>query len=556
MNFIGNRTKIGLQRKKGTRFKNSPRASYFLLCLFLVLLMGVLFFLSENLAKDTKESQTSINVELEKMSVKVPESDEHRNGSTNTQQDKGKKPKLILHDEETNGGSTPQEDKGKKPKLILHVGPRKTATTTIQLSVLSLGKNEYSPYLKEDDYEIVNSNWSDVINIIEQCFLQLPENCTTTEWDRMVDELDQIHERGKHAIITNEALSVVPKTPEVKEMFNSLEEKWDVTVIMVYRPYETWLPSIYRELRAQGMISMRSKAWRSFTYHLAYDVSFVEFFSRSWMKNSDLANDLHQKDVETELVGRGEIKGLQLGDPLETKELYDYIFGNSKVKSFDLIESGEMKRDIVERFTCEGLQAANTCTFIKNRRRAPKRRRRGLIYDFEEDLIVMAAFRRQIIKQTKLARWGVIGCSRVERDPARMKLKTFMKENNMTVDDFPKECVSDENTQKIKERSWKMENMLSSKPRTKEQFDLDFERERINFCTVDVEKVLQMETLNNFLGSRQFTRHCADEELTAKKCHYFSSLENDPDVKIHAYAKDECTDAYLQALMRKYPKNG
>jgi hypothetical protein len=131
-----------------------------------------------------------------------------------------------------------------------------------------------------------------------------------------------------------------------------------------------------------------------------------------------------------------------------------------------------------------------------------------------------------------------------------------MKENKMTVDDFPKECVSDENTQKIKERSWKMENILSSKPRTKEQFDLDFERERINFCTVDVEKVLQIEALNNFLGSRHFTRHCADEKLTAKKCHYFSSLENDPKEKIHAFAKDECSDAYFQALMRKYPKNG
>lgn len=527
MNFTGNKTKFGLQRKKGTKLRSSLRTSNILFCLFLVFLIGFLLFLSKTLETVSNESQNSRNVEIT-TALKVSKTEGQRFGN--------------------------KQDESKKPKLILHVGPRKTATTSIQLSVLSLRNNEYSPFLKEDGYEIVNSNWSDMINIIEQCFLQLPENCTTTEWDKMVDQLDQIYDRGKNAIITNEALSIVPKLPEVKEMFNSLEEKWDVTVIMVYRPYETWLPSIYRELRAQGMIAMGSKGWRRFSYHLAYDISFPEFFMRSWMKNSDSANDLHQDEEQNELVGRGEIKGLQLGDPLETKELYDYIFGQSKVKSFDLIESGNKKRDIVERFTCEGLQAENTCSFIKSRKRSPKRRRKGLIYDFEEDLIVMAAYRRNIIKQMNLARWNLIGCTRVERDPARTKLKIFMKENNIKIDDFPKECVSDVYTQKIKERSWKMENALSMEPRTKHQFNLDFEKGRVEFCSVDVGKVLQLEAINKFLGSRYFSRHCADEEETAKKCHYYSSLEDDPENKQNRFVKDECTDNYLQGLMRKYPK--
>lgn len=516
-----NRQSLSKRKRKGIKIK--PNVALYLF----FATMGILLFLSTKLMMILHQSQNSIDVEsTKKITMKVSESD--RSTQVTSQ----------------------------KPKLILHVGPRKTATTSIQLSVLSLRNNEYSPFLKEDDYEIVNSNWSDVISIIENCFLQLPKNCSTIEWDRMVAQLDEIYDKGKNAIITNEAFSLVPKTNEVREMFHSLEDKWNVTVIMVYRPYETWLPSIYRELRAQGMMAMGSKAWRRFTYHLSYDVSFVEFFERSWMKNSDAISNFHQKDEQKELVGRGEIEGLQLGDPLETKELYDYIFGPANVITFDLIEQANKKRDIVERFTCEGLKAANTCKFIQSRKRSPKRRRQGLIYDFEEDLIVMTAYRQNITKQMNLARWGQIGCLRVERDPARRKLKKFMEEKNMKMEDFPKKCVTDESSQKIKERSWKMENGLSSNPRTKQQFDSDFERERINFCSVDAEKVLQKEEIKNFLASRSFNRNCDDEQLTAKKCHYYSSMEydpKDPDSKSKYLIKEECKDQELQALMSKFP---
>jgi hypothetical protein len=130
----------------------------------------------------------------------------------------------------------------------------------------------------------------------------------------------------------------------------------------------------------------------------------------------------------------------------------------------------------------------------------------------------------------------------------------FTKENNIKTDDFPKECLSDVYTQKIKERSWKMENALSMEPRTKQQFDLDFEKGRVKFCSLDIGKVMQLQAINNFLGSRYFSRHRADEEETAKKCHYYSSIEDDPENILNRFAKDECTNNYIQGLMRKYPK--
>lgn len=185
-----NRQLLSKRKRKGIKIK--PNVALYLF----FATMGILLFLSTKLMMILHQSQNSIDVEsTKKITMKVSESD--RSTQVTSQ----------------------------KPKLILHVGPRKTATTSIQLSVLSLRNNEYSPFLKEDDYEIVNSNWSDVISIIENCFLQLPKNCSTIEWDRMVAQLDEIYDKGKNAIITNEAFSLVPKTNEVREMFHSLEDK-------------------------------------------------------------------------------------------------------------------------------------------------------------------------------------------------------------------------------------------------------------------------------------------------------------------------------------------
>ena len=70
------------------------------------------------------------------------------------------------------------------------------------------------------------------------------------------------------------------------------------------------------------------------------------------------------------------------------------------------------------------------------------------------------------------------------------------------------------------------------------------------------EKVLQKEEIKKFLASRSFNRNCDDEQLTAKKCHYYSSMEydpKDPDSKSKYLIKEECKDQELQALMSKFP---
>ncbi|MGK3735357.1 MAG: hypothetical protein ACI90V_002197 [Bacillariaceae sp.] len=202
MNVLNNRAtrkRHNLNTKRGVRSRvlrfSSPLHTVFILTL--VLCMGTLLFVSNKLIVIDNEFNPAEHSSSSSSSLKGPPPT-----VSNVHQDFN-----FKHRNET-------KKKKEKPKLILHVGPRKTATTTIQLSVLAMRNSDFSKYLAEDDYEIVYNSWPDMIAIIEQCFLQLPGNCTMTGWDMLTSQLDVIHNKNKNAVITNEALSLVPKTPD------------------------------------------------------------------------------------------------------------------------------------------------------------------------------------------------------------------------------------------------------------------------------------------------------------------------------------------------------
>jgi len=67
-----------------------------------------------------------------------------------------------------------------KPKLFLHVGPLKTGTTTIQISVLK--KLISSHDLAQDNLLFVYTSWTRGISIVQKSFLWLPQNRDMTPW--------------------------------------------------------------------------------------------------------------------------------------------------------------------------------------------------------------------------------------------------------------------------------------------------------------------------------------------------------------------------------------
>ena len=64
-------------------------------------------------------------------------------------------------------------------------------------------------------------------------------------------------------IVSNEAFSFVRADEHTKASMRSLEDKWDVRVILAYRPLETWYTSLYYEDRAQTIFSKKDEDFRN-----------------------------------------------------------------------------------------------------------------------------------------------------------------------------------------------------------------------------------------------------------------------------------------------------
>ena len=174
-----------------------------------------------------------------------------------------------------------------------------------------------------------------------------------TPWNEFKDELDKIHSNASSfkakkkskkkdtkpvnvdVIVSNEAFSFVRADEHTKASMRSLEEKWDVRVILAYRPLETWYTSLYYEDRAQTIFSKKDEDFRNWFPADGWNAPMVNWFKSNWVGS----------------------------DPLQTYETYRDIFGKEKVQTLMLRRSDGI--DISEQFLCEALQAKHSCEVLK-----------------------------------------------------------------------------------------------------------------------------------------------------------------------------------------------
>ena len=127
-----------------------------------------------------------------------------------------------------------------KQKLILHIGPKKTATTFLQLSLL--GKKIIREALREDNITTGLSFSRKFINhLIDNC-LYSPINTTHCKdesiWRDYISKLEAGVAMGgdQNAILHScEAYSKVPDNNFSVQRLRSLEEHFDVEIIIFYR---------------------------------------------------------------------------------------------------------------------------------------------------------------------------------------------------------------------------------------------------------------------------------------------------------------------------------
>jgi hypothetical protein len=86
------------------------------------------------------------------------------------------------------------------------------------------------------------------IDLVVNCFNK-GDACDTSRWQAFVDVLGQCGAQNNSVIYSFESFGTIDFVVEAnKKRFLSLTEDWDVEIIVTYRHYNDWVPSLYNEM--------------------------------------------------------------------------------------------------------------------------------------------------------------------------------------------------------------------------------------------------------------------------------------------------------------------
>lgn len=172
----------------------------------------------------------------------------------------------------------------KKPKLFLHVGPLKTATTSLQTGFLLKQKSDI---LLQDNYQIIRDvdfvafqdfmskcTWGDVTRPAVSTNQSIDEaECRDTEFVRALDRAYDAAQRSSFALRTIHSdegwsqLRLAPPgdsgyaSPPAVMQLRKIFARWDVHVVLTYRPSFEWLVSRYAQYRKRFFFNSRAGSY-------------------------------------------------------------------------------------------------------------------------------------------------------------------------------------------------------------------------------------------------------------------------------------------------------
>jgi len=198
-------------------------------------------------------------------------------------------------------------------RAIIHMGPHKTGTTTIQRFTF-----HHKLILKEDGYELLEvTNKEDnlrskrkkiIINSVNfaTCFID-PQHEGRIRYpcdpDRLLHGLD-LARKGSNVFISSEAFAKMDEEG-VAMLENYLSHWSDVTIILFYRRYYEWLPSLfnhenkrwYRDESKWGENIVDFLEENSETYHSYYVWSLLQRLRRKFDEKNIILMDFHDKST-------------------------------------------------------------------------------------------------------------------------------------------------------------------------------------------------------------------------------------------------------------------
>jgi len=371
-----------------------------------------------------------------------------------------------------------------KPKLILHVGPQKTGTTSIQSL---LNDKRVLRSLQEDGYTVAESNFRQMKRIIALCFSTPPpgnkRDCTM--WTELLDRFDGAYDKNNSVILSVEELVNIPSNDFTTSLWRGLLERWDIQVILFYRPFHQWIYSMYVQDRKSLMFRTGGNLW-------------IEFFDRQ--KEVKVFASWLEDHMHSDLV--------DLRDTLAVRDSFERLYGSDRVHVLDMSAPHGLE---IEFFGNGIVNTSRTLDVVRTT--AGERQRKNptpesLLRRLDTDLLIVQGHRHRL---------GDLGLKKGMRKTGRMKLEAKLEEWNVTIaDDLPMVCVSEELEDWLWNRTLYAQRTLSRYPLPEEELRSQFVLNRKKWCDVNAKRLLKgtkFAKIKEYLSSCEFKiTGCSDED--------------------------------------------
>ena len=252
--------------------------------------------------------------------VDITESQDLRNGSSYH---------VVENEMPSVGNSTSSEIvihdqvKHHRNAFVLHVGPMKTGSTTIQIGV----KN------KQFKAALTRARWVQLNAFdISSCFF---ERCDDRrKWNETFFDLLPSPQNTSVLLTMEKFSSVDPEREDIMEALSRLNDSWDLRVVVIYREFFSWLPSIYAQGYKSAIYQSRMGSWKTLKGVFQSDIRRAFQTFPDWFEDKFL-----QPLVENDNIAGGNITRFAISDSFYAYHRYRRLLSNKgRLIVLDLVD--------------------------------------------------------------------------------------------------------------------------------------------------------------------------------------------------------------------------
>jgi len=275
---------------------------------------------------------------------------------------------------------------------------------------------------------------------------------------------------------SRETYSKVPDNNFSVQRLRSLEERFDVEIIIFYRRPAGWVPSMYHQYRKGDMYKSGGGIYVNYLSPAMTFPEYVEIMKDANGSGDGLGNGRNSMDVAL---------------------FFQRVFPD-KVKILDYHAP-----DIGVEFFCNGLLAPKACAAAKNlaaQVKPMKKLNQNLFLLFDEDLLITHAYEQRLLSQHKK--------TVLHRHEATLKIQVYLDTQNRRAS-LPQVCLSPSQHKWLWDTTLLMEEFMlqyshNYTAKLEEALKDEFHLESKKFCHLDVTAYLSDREVRSYLQSCDF----------------------------------------------------